>query len=142
MGKRGDVIFTMSERRECTFPVPDDDSERVEALHSVGILETPPAESFDRLTGLLTRVLGVPMALVSFVDKERQWFKSNVGLEGTSETHRNEAFCAHAILPGAPDVFVVHDAQLDPRFCDNALVTGPVGTIATLTTPASVACTF
>ena len=116
----------MEPRREGTFPVPEDEPERVGALHSLGILDTPAAENFDRLTSLLSRVLEMPIALVSFVDSERQWFKSNVGLEGTPETHRNEAFCAHAILPGAPDVFVVHNTLLDPRFSDNALVTGQV----------------
>ena len=66
----------------------------------------------------------MPIALVTFVDSERIWFKSNLGLEGTGEIDRNEAFCAHAILDGAPDALVVHDALLDQRFSSNPLVTG------------------
>jgi hypothetical protein len=112
------------------FDVPPDEEERVAALHSLGILDTPPSESFDRLTSMISNALDVPIALVSFVDSERQWCKSNLGLAGDEEgdsfeAHRNDCFCSRAILPGAPDVFVVHDASTDQRFMDNALVTGP-----------------
>ena len=108
-----------------TFSVPPNESERLEALHSIGILDTPPQDMFDRITSILARVLEVPICLVSLVDTDRQWFKSNLGLGDTFETHRNEAFCGHAIMPGAPEVLVVHDTVLDSRFRDNLLVTGP-----------------
>jgi len=106
------------------FPMPPDESRRVEALHSTGILDTPPQEQFDRVTSMLRRILNVPICLVSLVDSQRQWFKSNLGLGEIRETHRCSAFCAHAIMPGAPQVMVVHDALEDPRFAKNDLVTG------------------
>lgn len=110
--------------RPCTFPVGPDDEARLAFLESLGILDSPNSERFDRLTSMLRHMMNVPIALVSLVDRKRQWFRSNLGLN-VFETHRNESFCGHAILPGAPDVTVVHDAQLDERFKDNLLVTGP-----------------
>jgi GAF domain-containing protein len=101
------------------------EEDRLAALYALEILDTGPSESFDRLTSILCRVLDMPIALVCLVDKERQWFKSNAGLEGTSETPRNVAFCHHAIDSNAPEVMVVHDASKDSRFKDNPLVTGP-----------------
>jgi phosphoribosyl 1,2-cyclic phosphodiesterase/FixJ family two-component response regulator len=102
-------------------PVPDDERERLQALSRLGVLDTDPEERFDRITRLASAVLGVPIALVSLVDTDRQWFKSSHGLD-TRQTPRDVAFCAHAIL--GDDVFVVPDALLDPRFADNPLTTG------------------
>lgn len=94
---------------------------RVQALQGLEILDTAPEERFDRLTRIAQHILQVPIALVSLVDTQRQWFKSRQGLDAT-ETPRDISFCGHAIL-GA-DVFVVTDTADDPRFADNPLVTG------------------
>jgi signal transduction histidine kinase/ActR/RegA family two-component response regulator len=102
-------------------PIPPDDAARVAALRSLGVLDSPPEERFDRLTRLAAHLLGVPIALVSLVDEGRQWFKSRQGLEAT-ETPRDISFCGHAIHDDAP--FVVPNAAEDPRFVGNPLVTG------------------
>ena len=102
-------------------PVSSNEEQRLEALRRYGVLDTAPEQAFDDLTWLAAHVCQVPTALVSLVDEKRQWFKSRVGMDAT-ETSRDVAFCAHTILQ--PDgVFEVHDALLDPRFCNNALVT-------------------
>ncbi len=101
--------------------LPADEGERLRLLHALDLLDSPPEPAFDRITRLLARVLDVPIALVSLVDEQRQWFKSRVGLE-VSETPREYAFCAHTILKASP--LVVADASQDPRFRDNPLVTG------------------
>lgn len=103
-------------------PVPESEDERIAALRSANLLDTSAEERFDRLTRLAKRLFGVPIALVSLVDVNRQWFKSCVGLDA-SETSRDISFCGHAIL--GHDVFVVPDALADDRFSDNPLVTGP-----------------
>jgi diguanylate cyclase (GGDEF)-like protein/PAS domain S-box-containing protein len=102
-------------------PIPPYEKERLEALHHLEILDTAPEVSLDRITRLVARVLDVPIALVSLVDDDRQWFKSRTGLEAT-ETPREMAFCAHAILQTS--ALVVPDAAEDERFRDNQLVTG------------------
>ena len=94
---------------------------RLETLRGFGILDTAPEQVFDDLTELASQLCGTPMALVSMVDDERQWFKSRVGID-VCETSRSASFCAYAIT--AHDVFVVHDASADPRFADNPMVTG------------------
>ena len=98
---------------------PRDEETRLKRLRSLGILDTAPEERFDRLTRLAKRMFGVPIALVSLVDENRQWFKSCVGLEA-SETPRNVSFCGHAILGN--EIFIIADATLDERFADNPLV--------------------
>jgi len=100
---------------------PADEAQRLEALRRLKVLDTPPEERFDRLTRLAQSLLGVPTALVSLVDADRQWFKSRQGLDA-KETPRDVSFCAHAILGAEP--FVVPDATKDPRFADNPLVLG------------------
>lgn len=100
---------------------PENESERVESLRSLHILDTPPEERFDRLTRLARRLFGVPIAAVTLVDSHRQWFKSHPGLDA-SETPRDVSFCGHAIL--GDDLFLVNDASVDVRFADNPLVTG------------------
>ena len=102
-------------------PYPPDEAARLNVLHEFAILDTPPEERFDRITRLAQRVFDVPIALVSLVDAERQWFKSCQGLSAT-ETPRDISFCGHAILND--DVFVVLDASADVRFADNPLVMG------------------
>lgn len=103
-------------------PIPLNEEARLAALRSCGILDTLPEPGFDDLTHLASKLLDVPVALVSLVDAERQWFKSCVGL-CVSETHRDAAFCAHAIQSEEP--LVVNDALTDERFKDNPLVMGP-----------------
>lgn len=100
---------------------PADEHKRLETLRSLKILDTSPEERFDRLTRLAKRLFGVPISLISLVDDDRQWFKSNMGLSA-SETPRDVSFCGHAIL--GDEAFIVPDAALDARFSDNPLVTG------------------
>ena len=101
--------------------IPKDEQARLGTLRSLNILDTPPEERFDRLTRMAKRLLGVPIALVSLIDENRQWFKSCVGL-GASETSRDISFCGHAILGN--EVFIIPDTQMDDRFADNPLVVG------------------
>lgn len=98
-----------------------DELGRISALHGLGILDTPAEERFDRITRLAQKIFDVPIALVSLVDENRQWFKSCQGLDAT-ETPRGISFCGHAIL--GREVFVIEDAAKDHRFADNPLVTG------------------
>ena len=98
---------------------PPDEAARVAKLHQLAILDTPPEERFDRITRIAAATFDVPIALISLVDRDRQWFKSCVGLN-TRETPREVAFCAHAVEQGAD--IVVPDTLLDDRFADNPLV--------------------
>jgi CheY-like chemotaxis protein len=101
--------------------LPDNEEARLAELHGLGVLDTEPEERFDRLTRIASAAMEAPIALVSLVDRDRQWFKSCIGL-GAKETPREMAFCAHAIL--GEEVLVVPDTLVDPRFADNPLVTG------------------
>lgn len=102
-------------------PLPKTEARRLRALQAYGVLDTPAEPAFDRLTRLAARLFDVPIALVSLIDVERQWFKSCHGL-ATTETARDAAFCAYAIL--ATDILEVLDPLADPRFADNPLVLG------------------
>lgn len=102
--------------------LPVNESLRIKALHDLAILDTPREQDFDDIAQIAMQMCDVPIAVVSLIDTDRQWFKSCIGLEG-SETSRDLAFCAHAIL--APDdLLIVEDATKDSRFADNELVTG------------------
>lgn len=101
--------------------LPDDEVSRLAKLRSLDLLDTPCEPVFDVITGMASRLLRAPIALVTLVDADRQWFKSHTGLE-IRQTSRELAFCAHAIHGAGP--FVVPDATLDERFADNPLVTG------------------
>ena len=99
--------------------IPQDEEVRLKALRSLNVLDTPSEERFDRLTRLAKRMFNVPIALVSLVDENRQWFKSCIGLD-VSETPRDISFCGHAILGN--EIFIIPDATKDERFSDNPLV--------------------
>eukprot|EP00953_Heterococcus_sp_UTEX-ZZ885_P003254 2276-Heterococcus_DN1.PRE.1 len=105
-------------------PVPYNEAERLALLHSLQILDTGDDDAFERITKMASKLFNVPICLVSLVDADRQYFKSKRGLVAR-ETSRDMAFCAYAVLPDAPDVFVVPDATTDRRFMFNVLVTGP-----------------
>ncbi len=105
-----------------TAPIPSDEEIRLQALRELLLLDTPPEERFDRLTRFAMNEFEVPIATVSFVDRDRQWFKSQFGLDRI-ETPRDLSFCGHAILER--HTLVVPDALKDERFLDNPMVVGP-----------------
>ena len=102
-------------------PLPIDELGRLRALIDLDILDTSVEEEFEALVNVAALVCKVPIALVSLIDEQRQWFKANHGLLGVTETPREMAFCAHAILQD--ELLEVNDALQDPRFIDNTLVT-------------------
>jgi PAS domain S-box-containing protein len=102
-------------------PIPENEAARQAALDEHEVVDTEAEASFDALTRLAAHVIGTPMALVSIITRDRQWFKSKVGISGT-ETSRELSFCGHVVASGKP--LVVTDAQQDPRFADNPYVTG------------------
>jgi len=103
-------------------PASQLEASRQHSLDLLAVLDTGAEASFDGLVQAAAAICGTPIALISLIDHDRQWFKANVGLEGVSETPRAISFCTHAIEQ--PDLFVVEDAQLDPRFASTPLVTG------------------
>jgi GAF domain-containing protein len=100
-------------------PIPDNEEARLESLYRLGLLDTPREDRFDRLTQLAARALDAPIAAITLVDRDRQWFKSTYGLD-LRETPRDESFCSHVVYDGEP--MVVPDTRLDPRFADNPQV--------------------
>jgi len=100
---------------------PDNESARLAALYELLILDTPPEERVDKIAAFAAAEFDVPIATITLVDTERQWFKARVGTE-VQQTGRDVSFCSHAIL--APQIMVIPDALSDPRFADNPLVTG------------------
>lgn len=100
---------------------PINEARRLEALRQYTLLDTPPEQAFDDLTALAASIFEAPITLLSFIDGERQWFKSKIGMTG-DEIARDISFCSHAILQR--DLFMVTDAAQDARFADNPLVTG------------------
>jgi len=105
-------------------PKPANEQDRLRALHSYGILDTPPDQHFNDLVEVASYICGTPIAVVTLVDEDRQWFKARVGLDA-QETSRDASFCAHAILDD--QLFEVPNALADVRFADNPLVLGELG---------------
>jgi anti-sigma regulatory factor (Ser/Thr protein kinase) len=101
-----------------------DEAGRLRALRQYRILDTEPEQAFDDLTLIASQICGVPIALISLVDEDRQWFKSRVGIEAR-ESSRSVSFCAHAILQHG--IFTIADASKDERFCDNPFVKSDPG---------------
>ena len=102
--------------------VRPDEAQSLEALYALRVLDTAPEAEFDALVRAASLACGTPIALISLIDEERQWFKANLGLPGLTETPRDLAFCAHAVL--GDELFEIPDATQDSRFADNPLVTG------------------
>jgi signal transduction histidine kinase len=119
------MTVTSTSLAEAAFPtcapLSPNEGLRLEALRSYGILDTPRESAFDDITQLAAMICNAPMALISLVDKDRQWFKSNVGLDA-EQTPLDASICAHTILQD--EVFVVNDTLGDPRFIHNPLVSG------------------
>ena len=101
-------------------PTPDDEALRLDALYDYAILDTPREAAYDDLVKLAAYACGAPIALMTLVDSERQWFKAKIGVD-TIETSREVSFCAHAILQ--TEMTIVTDARQDARFADNPFVT-------------------
>ena len=104
-----------------SFPKPANEAKRLNVLWQYGILDTVPEAMFDDLAELASAICGAPIALISLVDKSRQWFKSKIGLSAR-ETSRDTSMCAHAICQSG--LFIVPDASRDSRFKNNPLVKG------------------
>jgi len=112
-------------RQACRWglpPVPPNEAQRLAALHSLNILDTPPDETLDQVVDLTADVFSAPVVALTMVDRDRQWFKAKRGLN-QAETPRDESFCAHVV--GDPAPLTVADTLLDPRFADNPEVVGP-----------------
>ncbi|MCC5660742.1 sensor domain-containing diguanylate cyclase [Nostoc sp. XA010] len=114
--------FRHSSVKTQAVPLPENEAERLKVLAGYSILDTLPEEAFDDLTALAAYICKTPIALISLVDADRQWFKSKVGLKAR-ETPRQWAFCSHAILQ-PDDILVVPNAIKDDRFTNNPLVKG------------------
>jgi len=106
------------------MPPDEEEEERLRVLRALDILDTQAEACFDHIADWGRRSFRVPICIVTLVDANRQWFKACYGLR-VDQTGRNSAFCAHAIMPGAPDIFEVTDALADRRFSNNPLVVGP-----------------
>ncbi|PJZ70887.1 hypothetical protein CH373_06380 [Leptospira perolatii] len=102
-------------------PIPEDEIKRLQSLNGLQQLYGPAEERFDRITRLASRLFNVPIAIVSLIDSDRDWFKSVHGF-ALNETPRQDSFCGHAIMN--EETLVVPDALQDERFDDNPLVTG------------------
>lgn len=102
-------------------PIPADETARLQALHDLALLDTAREERFDRYVRLARALVGAPIAIISLMDANRQWFKGCEGLD-VSGTPRDVSFCGHALL--SHGVFYISDARADARFADNPLVTG------------------
>lgn len=114
------VSVAWTESKGFPVPIPKNEPDRLAHLRGLKILDTPPEEDFDHITSLASHICQTPIALISLVDSDRQWFKSRIGLS-LRETSRDIAFCAHAIMDS--EITIVADAARDVRFAKNPLVT-------------------
>jgi len=105
--------------------IPPNEQERLAALRRYDVLDTPPDGAFDRITRLASKLLDMPISIVSLVDHDRIWFKSTAGLDGVDEIDRVPGLCASAIL--SDEAWVVENAKIDPRTLANPLVAGEFG---------------
>jgi len=105
-----------------THPFPENEADRLIALQSYNIFDTAEESDFDAIASLASAICGVPIALITFIDEKRQWFKSHKGTEFT-ENLRELSFCTH-VIASDDDILIVPDARLDERFADNPMVTG------------------
>jgi|GEM_PF-343425 len=121
---RGAVEHPVPFETQPTFPFPDNEGQRLLALERSGLVDTPPEDSFDRLTWLAARSLDAPVALLTLLTPTRQWFKSRYGLD-LVETPRGWAFCNYTILQ--KDIMVAENLATDQRFADNPAVSGELG---------------
>eukprot|EP00596_Hydrurales_sp_CCMP1899_P000328 CAMPEP_0119047644 /NCGR_PEP_ID=MMETSP1177-20130426/54324_1 /TAXON_ID=2985 /ORGANISM="Ochromonas sp, Strain CCMP1899" /LENGTH=933 /DNA_ID=CAMNT_0007022477 /DNA_START=162 /DNA_END=2960 /DNA_ORIENTATION=- len=104
-------------------PIPENEAQRIFTLRQTRLLDSSTSDpAFDRFTSFAQRLFNVPVALVTLVDLDRQWFKSKFGVESIIQTHRDHSFCAYTILLDSPEVLVVEDLLLDDRFKDNPRV--------------------
>jgi len=115
---------SLFERQDLSRRSIDAEEERLDALHQYDIMDTPPEESFDRITRIAQAIMQARVAMISFVDRDRQWFKSRQGTD-RCESPRDISFCTQTIQTDEP--LIVSDALQDPRFCDGPLVNGPEG---------------
>lgn len=102
-------------------PIPENEKERLIALHNLAILDTEPEKRFDFITKEVKDKLNVPISTLTIIDKDREWFKSKQGVEA-KEGKREISFCGHALL--ATEIFIVEDTLKDDRFKDNPMVVG------------------
>lgn len=104
-------------------PVPENETQRLEAVHAYRVLDTPPEVDFEALTHRATQIFDMPAAVIGLMDADRLWFKSQIGL-GAPQLDRRIAFCAYTIMR-PDDPLIVEDLQQAPRFAHNPLVVGP-----------------
>ncbi len=116
------VVSRLNETKTMSTPTPKSEVKRLKVLWQYDVLDSVPEEVFDDLTDLAAHICEAPIALISLVDEDRQWFKSKVGVS-LSETARDISFCAHAIMNEG--IMIISDARKDARFQKNPLVTGP-----------------
>ncbi len=126
LDKESSIAFQFSQPMVMmSAELPVNEVARLAALRALGVLDSPVEAEFDALVKVASAVCDVPISLISLVDRDRQWFKANVGLPGVQETARDIAFCSHAIH--GEDIFEVPNAMVDARFADNPLVTQSPG---------------
>lgn len=104
-------------------PTPPNEASRLAALYALLLLDTPPEQRFDKIVAFAAEEFDVPIALITLLDDDRQWFKASIGMGTTCQTSRDISFCGHTILRN--EIIVIEDALADPRFADNPLVSGP-----------------